>query len=138
MTTTRQNILATFKEELEELSSLSSVEVYKTFPGDIETVPFPCAFIYSGRESRVMDGRAVIGKETWQWPIFIEVWSITDDLEFLLGEIHNKLFLNETLSGYAITSYRLGVDIFVVDPDKFLQVMVIEYEVLYRHTKGVM
>lgn len=136
--TTRQNIFDTVEAILTGITSIKHIQVAKISPVDLDTCPFPAAFVYSGPEVRQMGDQAVIGYETWLWQLMIEVWARDTVMETLLQSIHTAMFADEDLSGYAVTSYRTGVDFLVVDPERSLQSMLVEYTILYRHVKGVM
>ncbi len=138
MSTTRENILDTIKTNITAVTGISSASLLQPSPVDLDTIAMPAAFIYTGAEVRLADNRAVIGYETWQWEVFIEVWARDTDMEALLGLIHSKMYLDEEIGNYAVISYRTGVDMQVVDPEQSLQVMLITYEVIYRHVKGTM
>lgn len=138
MSTQRQLILDRIKTILEGVSSLKNVEINKTGPVDLETVAFPCAFIYSDRETKIGDDRSVIGKENWEWMINIEVWSSDDQVqETLLGEIHTAMAADYTIGGYAVTSDRISATMYVLDPERAINSMVLDYQVIYRHKVGV-
>jgi len=134
----RADILAHLKTTLEGVSGMEEVQVNRTIPVDVETAVFPCAFIYSGPEMRLTDGRSVIGYENWEWTVLIEVWGKEQDMEALLKLVHDALFANEQISGHAVTSYRTGVDMLVLDSDRHMEAMLIQYTILYRHTRGAM
>jgi len=142
--TTRQHILDKIKSLLEEIADDSSnfifkqVEITRTTPPNIETVPLPACFIYSDREYRVEDERAVVGKETWEWYVILEVWALYEDLEKILQFIHNKIFENYSLGDYASWAERMGIDFYTISPDRDVESMAIPYRILYRHTNGVM
>jgi len=137
--TTRANILTTIKTILEGVSALQEVQVNKNTLIDMETVKMPCAFVYSGVERRIVEPNySVIGYETWDWSIAIEVWAQDSDMEVLLGAIHEKMHSGETMSGYAVTSFRTGADIYVIDPTQAMEAMLIDYSIIYRHIKGGM
>lgn len=136
--TTRENILAQIKTTLEAVVGMTEVQVNRTIPVDIETVGFPCAFVYSGKETRLTDDRAVIGKENWEWEILIEVWGRDEDMEALLGLVHTAMYNDYSIGGHAEYSYRTGVDMLTIDPERSLEAMLLTYSVIYRHTKGVM
>jgi len=59
-------------------------------------------------------------------------------MEDLLNDIHTTLFADERLGNYADKSFRTGVDLLFLDPERSLQDMIIEFEILYKHLKGVM
>lgn len=142
--TTRQNILDELKLFLEEVADDSGtplfkqVEITRMAPPDLETMPLPACFIYSDREYRVEDERAVIGKETWEWYVVIEVLAMDEEMETILKFIHSKLYTNYDVSDYAEWAERMGVDFFVYDPERRLTSMAIPYRILYRHTLGTM
>lgn len=142
--TVRQNILARIKTDLEAILSdgevlFKSVQCKQPGLPDIESVEYPCAFIYSGPEVRVEDPtRAVIGYETWDWTIMIEAWVKYDSAESILPLIHKALADDYTLGQNAVLCKRIGVDMWVIDPEHDWCSMVIPYAVSYRHPKGVM
>lgn len=138
MSTTRENILDRIKTDLTAVTGVNYVTLLQPSPVDLETIAMPAIFIYTGPETRLSDNRAVIGYENWQWEVILEVWARDTDMEALLGLIHAAMFADEELGNYAVISYRTGVDMQIVDPEQSLQVMVISYEVIYRHVKGVM
>lgn len=142
--TVRQEILAEIKTTLENIVDSSYNQVFK-FVGDtkspinLDTVPLPAIFYYSGREIRIeTDDRAVIGKENWEWYITLEVWAQDMDMEELLEYIHEALYANYVLGNHAEWCERMGVDFFTIDPNEQLQAMVIPYRVIYRHNLGNM
>jgi hypothetical protein len=135
----RQNILAQIVTILESLSSLKHVENKKITPVDTETCPMPAAFIFSGAEQKLInDDRSVIGYENWLWKIFIEVWARDADTEALLKEIHDVMWTNRNIGGYAVTSDRMGVSLFVVDVEQSIEAMILDYDILYRNVKGIL
>jgi len=142
--TTRQHILDDLKVFLEEVADDSGsplfkqVELTRTAPPDLETIPLPACFIYSEREYRVEDERSVIGKETWEWYVILEVFAIDEELETILKFVHSKLYDHYQINDYASWAERMGVDFFVVDPTKQLTSMAISYRITYRHANGVM
>jgi len=144
LSTTRQNILSQIQTDIVAITS-AEVAVFKSVqckqPGipDIEKNEYPCVFIYTGPEKRVEDpSRAVIGYETWDWTVMIEVWSKESTMETLLSLIHSALFADYTLGQNAVLCRRSGVDTWVLDPEHDWCSMVIPYLITYRHTQGVM
>lgn len=134
----RTEILNKIVEVLSTITDLKHVENRKISPVDLETIALPCAFVFSGAENKLNDDRAAIGYENWNWRITIEVWVKDTDPEALLKQIHDVMWLNRNIGGYAVTSDRVGVDMLVVDVTQAIEAMLIDYDVLYRHTKGVM
>lgn len=136
--TKRQDILEQLKSMIETVYEVKYVEINRMTVLDLDTVPMPCVFIYSGREVRATDDESVIGFENWDWNIVVEVWANDMDLEDLLGKIHAAIYEDYTLGNLASYILRTGVDMLVVDPEKLLKAMLIDYQVKYRHQIGVM
>lgn len=137
MATTRENILSEIQSILEGVESIKYVELDRMFQPDLDTISLPAVFIYPGAENRVTSG-GVIGEETWEWEIVLEVWSNVDEvtLESLLNDIHKIMFTNERIGNYADYSYRVNSEFFYIDPEKRLKGMLITYLVRFGHTKG--
>jgi len=138
MSTKREQILDYVKTQLEAVSGINEVTINQVNPVDLETVKLPCIFIYFGRETRLAAGQGVIGYETWELELNLEVWGMNEDMEDLLGKIHTKMHSVETMGGLLKTSYRTGVDMLVIDPEQALQAMSIDYLLIYQHIKGTM
>ena len=138
--TTRVNILNRIESDLKALSDLQEVLlVRKPIVFDLDNVKQPAAIIYPGPDRKIKTGGdAVIGKENWLWTIFIEVWAIDTDMEDLLSVIHSALFNDFRLGGFAETSEREAVTMWVIDPEESQQAMLLEFSVLYRHERGIM
>ena len=138
--TTRVNILNRIETDLNALSELQEVILLrKPTVFDLDNVKQPAAIIYPGPERKIKTGdRAVIGKENWDWAVFIEVWAIDTDLEVLLSVIHSALFNDFTLGGFAVVAEREAVTMWVVDLEESQQAMLIEMSILYRHERGIM
>ena len=134
----RQDILSEIVTILETLVSLKHVELKHVSPVDLDTVPLPCAFVFGGAERKLNDFRAVIGYENWLWRVVIEVWVKDSDPEDILKEIHDVMWTNRSIGGHAITSDRVGVDLLVVDVEQSIEALLLDYDVLYRHERGVM
>lgn len=134
--TLRQTILSKIGEVLEGVSGVEKVEIERSTPVDIDTIPFATCFVYSGPEERATDDRSTIGFETFDWTVVIEVWVRNDDCETLLGAIHKAMFNNYSFGGYALNSKRKAVTMELLDVSKELKAMVVQYSVLYRHLNG--
>lgn len=132
----RADILDKIKTTVLGVAGMAEVSVNRTIPVDVETVGFPCAFVYSGPSTRLTDSRAVIGYENYDWSIFIEVWGKDQDMEALLALVHAALFADEQMGGLAATSYIIGVDMLTIDVDRHMESMLIQYSVIYRHPRG--
>lgn len=134
----RQNILSEIVTILETLVTLKHVELKHVSPVDLDTVALPCAFVFGGADKKLNDDRALIGCENWLWRIVIEVWVKDVDPEDILKEIHDVMWTNRDIGGYAITSDRVGVDLLVVDVEQSIEALLIDYDILYRHERGQM
>lgn len=145
MSTTRQNILSSIKTTLEAIKDSNGKRRFTTIktedkqaPPSLDVTPLPLIFVWTDRENRVEDDRAVIGKETWEWYIVLEVWAKDKDMEELLSYIHTAMYNNDDFDHYACFSDRISVDFLTLDTTKQLEAMLVSYRVLYRHTRGVM
>jgi hypothetical protein len=136
--TTRKKILNRFETLMKSISDFKYTEINRMTIVDIDTVPFPSVFIYSGQENRLKDDRAAIGYENWDWRVFLEVWGENADMEEMLRKIHRTVFEDYTLGGNCFEAVRMGAEMWVVDPDRILTAMLIEYSVTYRHPLGIM
>lgn len=145
MATTRQNILETIKTDLEGIIDTETheavfkyVSVARIPPTELDTVPLPACFIYSESEKRITDERSVMGRETWEWIVVLEVWALDKDLENLLEYIHETLYADYRFGNYAQGSHREGVDFFTIDTTMRTEGMVIPYNIQYCHVAGAM
>ncbi|RLA87316.1 MAG: hypothetical protein DRG40_00710 [Deltaproteobacteria bacterium] len=131
--TIRQKILQRVAQDLLALNSIKSAEVERLSPLDLDTLPLPSVFVYPGREVRETE---TMGHETWRLEVQVEAWAKEEQLEGLLGEIHQALYQDRRLGGLALSLVRAGSDMYVVDPSRALGGMLITFEVLYRHAVG--
>jgi hypothetical protein len=136
--TARKRILARLQWLMKTIDAIKYTEINRMTVLDIDNVVFPSVFIYSGPETRLKDDRAAIGYENWEWKVFLEVYGENLDLEDMLAKIHRVIFEDYRLDGNAVEAARAGVEMWVVDPDRVLSAMLIEYNVVYRHPLGVM
>jgi hypothetical protein len=138
MSTTRQLILNQLEIVLKAVSSVKYVELERSIPIDLDTLPLPCVFVYSGKENRVKDERAVIGKETWDWEVSLEIWT-NGNVESIIGEIHSALWTNRSLGGYSVMTIRDSIEgIYVIDEDSDTKSIILNYIITYRHALGIM
>jgi hypothetical protein len=136
--TTRESILTRIQTILQAVTGVEEVYIDKTTLISIDSVPMSTCFIYAGPEARAKDDRQVLQKETWVWVIQIELWSYIEDIETVLGAIHQAMYDDRTLTGLAVNSYRVGADSRYFDLDGTRKAMLIPYEVIYRHPLGTM
>jgi hypothetical protein len=144
MSTKRQTILNNIKTIITGITSGGStlfkhVNITRIPPTELDTTPFPAAFIYSDREVKFFDGEnAVIGSETWDWSIIIEVWAQDKDMEDILNSVHSAMFADYKFTNTAEWSERIGVELFTVDTSRSIEAMLIPFRVIYRHILGNM
>lgn len=135
---TRVKILDAIKKNMEDTSSIRDVFVNKVSPVDLDIAAFPAAFIYSDSEELVLDERATMGFDTWEWQIVIEVWTNQYAvLDEILVDVHNSMFKNYRLDGYAMNSYRTSMSEVIIDPAKEIKAMILNYSILYQHKYGL-
>jgi len=145
MATKRQTILSNIQTIIravaidgEAVFESSSVKLSKQPPSELATATFPQCYIYSGPEQRVEDERAVVGKETWEWIVYLEIWGSDDVMEDILNAIHSAMFADYKFTHTAEWSSRIGADTQTVDPTYQIESMVIPYKVFYRNVNGNM
>jgi len=145
--TTRKRILARFEQNMKSLGLFKHTEINRMTVIDIDEVPLPAVFVYSGPEERLREKETnrttlqyspLIGKENWEWKIYLEVWGENLDLEEVLGSIHEVMFADYRVGGEAVEAVRSGVEMWVIDPERIITAMLIEYTVVYRHELGKM
>lgn len=138
MSTKREQILDRVKTTLETVSTINTVEVNKMTMVDMNTIALPSAFIFPSSEERVQQGEdnAVIGRETWDLNIVIEVWTKSTTVETLLGEIHTAMYADRYLNNLADWSWRTGSELFVVDISKELWGISLSYTIRFSHPQG--
>lgn len=139
MPTIRENILAEVQAIISDESlGFKHVEINRSTPVDIDMIAFPACFIGSGPEEVAADELQVIGAETFEWEIVLEVWlrKGNDTDEVMLGKIHTAMFANYNMSGNAAFSHRTGFTPLTLDPARFLRAMRVTYDVVYRHKLG--
>lgn len=132
--TTRQSILSNIQTTIQNIAAIKTVILNKLSISDLETFPFPICFIFSGGENKVWD---VLNYESWEWPVYIEVWALDTDIETYLGSIHNEMAKDYTRGGFALDCERIGTSApWLVDPDDSLAGMLIEFKIKYRNVYG--
>ena len=130
----RKDILASFEEDLNEITELQAVEVNNVAPADLDEKPFPCSFVFSGPSVKV--DRACIGFETWDWSVVVETWLEGEDVEDWIERLHRKLSEDYTRNGNSTESYLVDTDIITLNPTKELQSVVLIWRVRYSHKIG--
>lgn len=137
---TRQQILDYITGTvLNDLGIFEKIFQNESVPVDIETQPLPIAFVFSGPEEKLMSGpNAVIGYENWNWRIAIEIWVNESDAEATLKTVHDAMWTSRSLNSLAVSSDRVGADIQPVEIENKIVCLLLDYDVLFRHTKGQM
>lgn len=144
--TLRKQILDKSKSMLQAVTDdggsivFGDVFVSKVSPIDLETVSYPCAFVYSGPEKDLNVSGAPNTYESWDWIITIEVWARDEDMEDLLKYVHKKfaeLYPTGMIGGLAIDVKRKSCSgTLSVDPTKSLAAIMMDFSVQYRHVFG--
>lgn len=134
--TQRQKILAELKKIIDDIPEVAHIEINKVGLPDIDIVAFPAVFIFGGRQSR-SNRVTLVGQKVWEWEIFLSFWSKDADMETLYSKIYDKVGTNPTLDRLAIDCDLDGVpDVNIVDADRSIVSMVLEFNVTYRHNFG--
>lgn len=135
MTTRRADILDQVEANLLTVATIKEIKSGKVVVVDLDTVAFPCAWVFAGPDTRI-DG--VIGYETWDWVVYVEVWAKDTDMEALLGEIHSAMYIGRKMNGLADNTVRTGSEMFTVDPEQSVEGMLIPFKIEFKHVKGIM
>lgn len=135
--TIRQNILSNIKTTLEAITDFKKVELNRVTPLDLDIVPLPIVFIFSGNEDK--SNETVIGSKAVakDWEINIELFARDTDMEGLIGKVELEMMKDFRRNGNAETTERTGIEIHVLEPDKSLIGVLMRYNVLYRHQFGI-
>lgn len=115
-------------------------EKNKISPIDLKNIPFPAAFIYIGDQIRVTDSsdEAVIGSNTvtWRANLIIEFWVNGDnDVEDALARVQSAMETNYRLDALCSYSRLVSFEHYIIDIDKEIQAMSMNFEVLFRHNR---
>jgi len=131
----RNRILQLIANAVKSIPYIKTVEVDRINAVDITKTSLPAIFIYGGNDKSIDD---VIGMETWDWEISVEVWAKGKDMEDILADIHKKLHAINGKTGEINTITRTSSEMFVVDPTKLIKGMLLKYSVIYRNPLGDM
>ena len=132
-TTVRESIWTDIKETIEGVSEIKTVELHKASPIALDIAVFPAAYIYLEADAGEEGNR----EETWVMKIAVEVWTKNDDLEDLLGKVHQAMYEDKTRGGYADHTVRTGSEIFMdIVPDRSIGVVMAKFDVVYKHVQG--
>jgi hypothetical protein len=136
--TKREKILESYRFDSEDMDEIKKSEIGKISPIDLDTTPLPAIFVFSGNQRRVP---GIIGCDTWEWPVILEVWAKDTVVEDLIGKIYIKMMDNEHRSidggpNNAEESYLSSIDIHLVDPTRRLVAFSLEFTVGFDHPIG--
>ncbi len=131
--TIREYIWANIKATIEGISEIKSVEFHKASPISLDIAVFPAAYIYLEADAGEEGNR----EETWTMKVAMEIWTKNDDLEDLLGKVHQAMYEDKTRGGYADHTVRTGSEIFQdIIPDRSIGVVMAKFDITYRHIQG--
>lgn len=142
MASRRQDILDNIESELLDITELKTVIMHQPYAVDIETIELPSASVWTLSESESGETSGLVGYETWDWFIGIEVWFFADvdDTEDLLKIVVDKLYEEPQRGGCAIATQRMSVDPFEVYNDRETNVrgFALQIKVTYFNKYGDM
>ena len=137
--TVRQNIIANMNTVLTAISGINYVESNRTAPVKLDDVALPACFIYSGVQVQILSGaEAVIGYETWDWDVIVEIYTKTTSPEALLQTIYNALYTSRSHAGYALRTTLMSVDPLDFDPTGEYTGLMLVFRVAYRNVSGIL
>ena len=137
--TVRQNIIANMNTVLTAISGINYVESNRTTPVKLDDVALPACFIYSGAQVQILSGaEAVIGYETWDWDVIVEIYTKTTSPEALLQAIYNALYTSRSRAGYALRTTLMSVDPLDFDPTGEYTGLMLVFRVAYRNVSGIL
>lgn len=119
---------------------IKQVETNKISSIDLRTAVFPAAFIYLDAQNRITESRdeAVIGNDTvsWRGNLVIEFWvDGRNDIEGILAVIQTAMEENYRLNSVCAYSRLLNIEHYIIDVDKEVQAMSLNYEIIFRHDR---
>lgn len=144
---TRTTILDNTKTVLESIVDIAGdpiiqqVEKNKISGIDLRTAVFPAAFLYLDTQNRITQSsdEAVIGSNTvsWRANLVIECWvNHGDELEnVVLPKIQIAMEENYRLNGICAYSRLTSVVHYIIDVEKEVQAVSLNYEVIFRHNR---
>jgi hypothetical protein len=134
----RSNILSNIEAVLKAVTGqvADSVFVGKLEQVDLDAADLvlPLTFAIQGPEQKA--SKQVMGMETWNWTITIEVWCSDTSVETLYGVIQAAMLTDITRGGYAQKTERTGGDVLPVDPGRGMAAFQQTYQIQYRHPWG--
>jgi hypothetical protein len=138
----RQDILNNIQTTLEAVSSLNTVIMYQPTSVSLDTIYLPCAFVFTLSESESGLTSGLVGQETWEWILGIEVWfkNETTNEETILKAVNDALYVDGQRGGCAVDTKRISIDHFEVNNDRenSIKGFAMTIRILYYHSYGVM
>lgn len=136
--TVRASILTNIDTTLKTVTGLVDASIYvgKMEQVDLDAVDLvlPLTFAIQGPEQKASE--QVMGMETWNWTITIEVWCAQASVETLYGAIQTAMLTDITRGGYARKTERISGDALPIDPGRGLSAFQLTYQIQYRHPWG--
>lgn len=138
----RQDILDNIETTLNGITEINTVIMHQPYQVDIETIYLPSVSVWTLSESESALTGGLVGKETWDWVIGVEVWFYKDTTneETLLKNVNDAMYVDPQRAGCAIDTQRIAIDHFEVynDRDTNIKGFSITFRVTYFHDRGVM
>ena len=138
--TVRASILNDIDGTLKAVTGVTDASVFvgNIVDFDLDNLPtgvdLPLVFAIQGPEQKASE--PVMGMETWNWTITVEVWCISSAVETLYGLIQAAMLADITCGGYARKTERTGGDVLSIDPGRGLSAFQLTYQIQYRHPWG--
>lgn len=134
----RSNILSNIETVLKAVTGLVADSVFvgklEQVDLDAQDVVLPLTFAIQGPEQKASE--QVMGFETWNWTVTVEVWCRDTSVETLYAAIQAALMADITRGGFARKFERTGGDVLTIDPGRSLSAFQHTYEIQYRHPQG--
>ena len=138
----RTDILSNIETTLNNLATITTVIMHQPYAVDIETVTLPVASVWTISESESAFTSGLVGMETWDWLIGIEVWfnPQSTDEETLIKSVNDALYVDTQRGGCAIDTKRVSIDHFEVynDRDTNIRGFALQFRIVYYHDNGVL
>ncbi len=134
----RSDILGNIETVLKAIVGLIPEQVYVGKLQDVSlndpSVALPVVFVIQGSEQKVPE--PVMGFETWNWTVSIEVWCLDTSVETLYSAIQSALTADITRGGFSRKFERTSGDVLAVDAARGISAFQQTYQIQYRHPYG--
>lgn len=141
MASKRQDILDNIEATLNAITEIEEVRMTQPIEVDKDTVGFPFASVWTFSDVPAAQ-TPIIGQETWDWLIGIEVWFYNDvtNQETLLKTVVDAMYVDTQRGGCALDTKRVLIDHFNVynDYETSIKGFIVQFRITYLHEYGVM